>query len=233
MNTPPPTLREEQLEHQHVTRTDLSQRSLTPEETQLWHDVKQAFKHQHEIIDETILQRRLNIKTKEQLIKHIEPLITRDLIGDVRAPDYQNPQATTRIYYQVTDHENRNILQEYITTTIHKDLRNKGINTMWIDQNMELLTTTNNNQSQYVITVWTNNTMNPSTTAAKIGTIRQELQKEQIKGLIIITPWKIDAAKLQRTLAFLNLRGITPLPFNENETNKLVNHITVGALLYT
>ncbi|WXG45716.1 MAG: DUF87 domain-containing protein [Candidatus Atabeyarchaeum deiterrae] len=234
MNTPPPTLREEQPEHQHVTRTNLSQRSLTPEETQLWHDVKQAFKHQHEIIDETILQRRLNIKTKEQLIKHIEPLIAKDLIGDVRAPDYQNPQATTRIYYQVTDHENRNILQEYITTTIHKDLRNKGINTMWIDQNMELLTTTtNNNQSQYVITVWTNNTMNPSTTTAKIGTIRQELQKEQIKGLIIITPWKKDATKLQRTLAFLNLRGITPLPFNENETNKLVNHITVGALLYT
>jgi hypothetical protein len=176
-------------------------------------------------VEETTLQVRLGKQTSQELRETVEPLIDRNLVGAVLAPNYTDPQATTRIYYLTTDHENRNILQEHITTIIHRDLQSKGINTRWMDQNMELLITSDN---QHVITTWANNSIRTDTTIAKIARIRQELQHEQTKELIIITPWKKDAAKLQTLVTHLKLQGVSAMPFNENQTNKLVNHITIG-----
>nr|MDO8100000.1 hypothetical protein [Candidatus Njordarchaeota archaeon] len=203
----------------------------TLDEKPTWIQVKQVFKHPQEIIDETTLKTRLNTETRQQLQKQIGPLISRNLIGEVTAPSYKDiDPATTIIYYQISDHQNRDILKEYITTTICKDLHSKGINTTWIDQNMELLATTNNNpdQNQYVITTWTHNTISPATTLTRLKRIKQQLQEEQIKELIIVLPWRNEARKLQKLITHLRLSGITPIPFSENETNKLINHITYG-----
>jgi cell division septum initiation protein DivIVA len=189
--------------------------------------LKKAFKHQQEIIDENTLQARLNTSTAQQLREQTEPLITENLIGKITAPNYTQPYQATRLYYQITDHETRNIMQEYILTTIYKDLQSKGINTRWVDSNMELLIT---NENQHVITTWTNN-IDQDATLSKLARIRQELQFEQPKELIIITPWKKDSLKLHKIIEETKLKGILTIPFNENETGKLVNHITVGTLL--
>lgn len=202
----------------------------TREENQIWPKVKQAFKHQQEIIDETTLRMRLNLPTAQQLRDQTEPLITENLIGEIIAPNYTTPYEATRIYYQITSHETRNIMQEYIISTIYKDLQSKGINTRWIDNNRELLLT---DEDQHIITTWTNNDFDQNTTLAKLTRIRQELEFEQPKELIIITPWRKDAQKLQNLVTHMKLQGITTIPFNENQTNKLINHITIGTPICT
>jgi hypothetical protein len=200
----------------------------TREENQIWSRVKQAFKHQQEIIDESTLQTRLNLPTARQLRDQTESLIAENLIGEITAPNYTTPYQATRIYYQITNHETRNIMQEYIISTIYKDLQSKGINTRWIDNNMELLLT---NEDQHIITTWTNNNIDPNTTLAKLTRIRQELKFEQPKELIIITPWKKDALKLQNLATHMKLQGVLTIPFNENQTNRLINHLTIGTTL--
>jgi hypothetical protein len=199
----------------------------TPEKNQMRSKVKQAFKHQQEIIDETTLQTRLNIPTTQQLRNLTELLIAENLIGEITAPNYTTPYQATRIYYQITDHEARNIMQEYIITTVYKDLQGKGINTRWIDNNMELLIT---NENQHVITTWTNN-IDQDTTLTKLTRIKQELQFEQPRELIIIIPWRKDANKLNKLITQMKLKGILTIPFNENQTDKLINHITMGTSL--
>jgi hypothetical protein len=213
---------------QHIDQaTDRS--SLDCEERQTYLKVKEVFKHQLEIVEEDTLQSRLKTHTPQELRTLVEPLIRENIIGEVKAPNYTDSDTTKKIYYQTTDHEARNILQEYITKIVQRDLQSKGINTRWIDQNMELLIT---NDNQHVITTWTNNSIDPTTTIAKLTKIRNELQNEQTGELIIITPWKKDATKLHSLVTRLNLRGIVVIPFNENEINKLINHITIGAFLH-
>ena len=207
-----------------------SKHPQTFEDGQLWPKVKRAFNHQQEIVEEPTLRSRLNTQTTQELRTLVEPLIGKNIIGEVKAPNYTNPDKTTTIYYQTIDHEARNILQEYIINTIQKDLQRKGINTRWADQNMELLIT---NDNQHAITAWTNNSIDPITTIAKLNKIRHELQNEQTKELIIITPWNKDATKLQNLTTQLNIRGIHAIPFTEDQTNKLVNHITIGKINYT
>jgi hypothetical protein len=196
-------------------------------ENKIWPRVKQAFRHQQEIIDENTLQTRLNIPVTQQLSEQTEPLITENLIGKIIAPNYTNPYQATKLYYQITNHETRNIMQEYILTTIYKDLQSKGINTRWIDNNMELLTT---NGNQHVITTWTNNT-DQNTILNKITKIKQEFQYEQPKELIIITPWKKDTEQLRKEITRASLKGILTIHFNEDQTNNLINHITIGTPL--
>jgi ribosomal protein S20 len=197
----------------------------TSEENQMWQRIKRAFKHQQEIIDETTLQTRLNMRTTQQLRNQTESLISQNLIGEIIAPNYMKPAEATRIYYQITDHESRNIMQEYIITTIHKDLQSKGVNTRWVDNDMELLVT---NQNQLVITTWTSNNIDQNTTIAKLTRIKQELQFEQPRELVIITPWMREAHRIQKIITRMELQGIMTIPFNENQTSKLVNHLTMG-----
>jgi hypothetical protein len=223
-----------QMQGNTTTRTTTNPNSIDPfetsEENQMWPKVKRAFKHPQEIIDENTLQTRLNMRTTQQLRNQTESLIAQNLIGEVIAPSYTKPDEATRIYYQITNHESRNIMQEYIITTIHKDLQSKGVNTRWIDKNMELLLT---NENQHVITTWTNNNIDQNTTIAKLTRIKQELQFEQPRELVIITPWKRDAQKLQKLVTNMKLQGIVTTPFNENQTNKLINHMTIGTPIYT
>lgn len=204
--------------------------SLDCEERRTYLKVKEAFKHQLEIVEEDTLQSRLKTHTPQELRTLVEPLIRENIIGEVKAPNYADSETTKRIYYQTTDHEARNILQEYITKIVHRDLQSKGINTRWIDQNLELLIT---NDNQHVITTWTNNSIDPTTTIAKLTKIRNELENEQTGELIIVTPWKKDATKLQNLITHLNLHGIVVTLFNEDEVNKLISHITIGALFHT
>jgi hypothetical protein len=228
---PPPT---HQMQGNTTTPTTTNPNPINPFETseddQMWPKLKRAFKHPQEIIDQNTLQTRLNAPATQKLRNQTEPLIAKNLIGEVTAPNYTKPDEATRIYYQITDHENRNIMLEYIMTTLHKDLQSKGVNTRWIDKNMELLLT---NENQHLITTWTNNNIDQSTALAKLTRIRQELQYEQPKELIIITPWKRDAKKLQKLITQLRLQGIATIPFNEDQTNQLINHITIGTPICT
>jgi hypothetical protein len=199
--------------------------SPTLEDKPTWAKVKRAFKHQQDIVQETTLQSRLNAHTLQELGEIVEPLIRINLIGEIKAPDYANQETFTRLYYQITDHEPRNILQEYIMNVIQKDLQSKGINTRWIDDDMELLTTIDNKQ---VITSWTNNSIDPTTVIAKLAKIKHELRYEQTGQLVIITPMTEEATKLQKLFTSLGLPGILAIPFNENGTNKLVSQIAEG-----
>jgi hypothetical protein len=231
IHEPEKPLSQQDWTRQNTTPINMHSESPNPmqknQDSMTWLTVKKAFKHQQEIIDENTLQARLRLSTPQQLREQTESLIAENLIGKITAPNYTQSYQATRLYYQITDHETRNIMQEYILTTIHKDLQSKGINTRWADNNMELLIT---NQDQHVITTWTNN-IDQDTTLTKLTRIRQELQYEQPKELIIITPWKKDTLKLHKIIEETKLKGILTIPFNENETGKLVNHITVGTPL--
>lgn len=193
------------------------------EDKETWLKVRGAFRHLQEIVEETKLQSRLNVQTQQELRNLVEPLIRNGFLGEVKAPSYTVPVTITRIYYQIADHEARNILQEYIIDAIHRDLHSKGVNTRWVDQVMELLATTDN---QHVIATWTNNSIDLTTAISKLARIRQELKYEQTGELIIITPWKRDAKKLRDLVAQINQPGVVVMHFSEDETDKLANHIT-------